>query len=65
MISGIVTGFDEVKGLGTVTVDTGTAYMFHVTEIVDGTRTVDVGQSVRFQPLAKFGHFQACKVHKV
>jgi len=65
MISGRVTQFDGAKGLGTVTADNGTAYVFHVIEIADGTRTVDVGQAVRFQPLAKFGHFQACKVRKV
>ena len=65
MISGHITQFDEAKGLGTVTADNGTAYVFHVIEIVDGTRTVDVGQEVRFQPLAKFGSFQACKLRKV
>lgn len=65
MISGRVTQFDQVKGLGTVTADNGTAYVFHVIEIVDGTRTVELGQAVRFQPLAKFGSFQACKLRKV
>ena len=53
------------KGLGTVTADDGTAYTFHVIEIVDGTRQIDVGQTVRFQPLAKFGRFQACKLRKI
>lgn len=65
MISGHVSDFDEAKGLGTVTADNGTAYVFHVIEIADGTRTIDVGQTVRFQPLAKFGRYQACKIRKV
>jgi len=65
MISGQVTQFDEAKGLGTVTAENGTAYVFHVVEIADGTRSIDVGQAVRFQPLAKFGSFQACKLRKV
>ena len=65
MISGRVSEFDEAKGLGTVTADNGTAYVFHVIEIVDGTRTIDVGQAVRFQPLAKFGRYQAGKIRKV
>ena len=65
VISGHVTEFDETKGLGTVTADDGTAYTFHVIEIADGTRQIDVGQTVRFQPLAKFGRFQACKLRKI
>ena len=65
MISGQVTQFDDAKGLGTVTAENGTDYVFHVIEIADGSRTIDVGQAVRFQPLAKFGSFQACKLRKV
>ncbi len=64
MLTGTVTAFDAAKGLGTVTDDAGTAFMFHVIEIVDGTRSVDVGQRVSFQPLAKFGRFQAGKIRK-
>jgi cold shock CspA family protein len=65
VISGQVTQFDDAKGLGTVTAENGTDYVFHVIEIADGSRTIDVGQAVRFQPLAKFGSFQACKLRKV
>lgn len=65
MLPGTITEFDEAKGLGTVTADNGTAYVFHVIEIADGTRSIDVGQAVRFQPLAKFGRFQASKLRKV
>ena len=65
MLPGTVTQFDAGRGLGTVTADNGTEYVFHVIEIVDGTRSIDVGQAVSFQPLAKFGRFQACKLRKV
>ena len=50
---------------GTVTADDGTPYLFHVTEIADGTRSIDVGRAVRFRPLARFGRFQAGAIDKV
>lgn len=64
MLYGTVTQFDEAKGLGTVTSDDGAPFLFHVIEIADGTRTIDVGQAVSFQPLPKFGTFQAGHVAK-
>ena len=65
MIAGRVTQFDDAKGLGTVTAVDGREYLFHCVEIADGSRRIAVGQQVRFQPLAKFGHFQAGRVAKV
>lgn len=65
MLPGTITQFDPGRGLGTVTANDGTEYVFHVIEIADGTRSIDVGQIVRFEPLAKFGQFQACKLRKV
>jgi cold shock CspA family protein len=65
MVRGVVTEFSDEKGLGTVTSVDGRPYLFHVVEIADGSRTIDVGQSVCFQPLAKFGQLQAGAVHKV
>ena len=65
MLPGTITQFDPGRGLGTVTAEDGTDYVFHVIEIADGTRMIDVGQAVRFQPLAKFGHYQACRLRKV
>ena len=52
-------------GLGTVTADDGQPYLFHVVEIADGTRTIDVGQAVGFQSLPRFGTFQAGRSDKV
>lgn len=65
MLAGTVTSYDEVKGLGTVTGSDGREYAFHCIEIADGSRTIDVGQAVRFQPLPKFGRIQAGRVSKV
>ena len=65
MLRGTVTEFDEAKGLGTVTSDDGAPFLFHVIEIADGTRTIEIGQPVSFQPLPKFGHLQAGHVAKL
>ncbi|HSJ90789.1 MAG TPA: cold shock domain-containing protein [Ilumatobacter sp.] len=65
MLTGTVTVIDGAKGLGTVRGENGVDYLFHVIEITDGTRTVDPGQRVSFQPLPKFGRFQAGRIHKV
>lgn len=65
MLAGRVTEFDAATGLGTVQGDNGVAYLFHVVEITDGTRSIDLGQQVRFQPLPKFGRFQAGRIRKV
>ncbi|MAT03791.1 MAG: hypothetical protein CL424_01945 [Acidimicrobiaceae bacterium] len=65
MLRGTVTEFDEARGLGTVTALDGSPFLFHVIEIADGSRTIDVGQPVVFQPLPKFGTFQAGHVAKL
>jgi cold shock CspA family protein len=47
-VVGNVVDFDEHRGLGTVEAD-GTRYPFHCTAIADGSRTVEVGTTVRFE----------------
>ncbi len=64
MLTGTVTEFDEARGLGIVTATDGKAYVFHCIEVADGTRTIDVGRSVSFQPLPKFGRYQASRIRK-
>lgn len=63
LIDGVVTEFDDDRGLGTVLSDDGVAFLFHVIEIADGTRSIDVGQAVRFEPLPRFGTLQAGAIH--
>ena len=65
MMRGTVIEFDEAKGLGTVATSEGARYLFHVIEIADGSRAIDVGQPVSFQPLPKFGKLQAGRLHKL
>ena len=65
MKTGTVSEFDHDRGLGVVTADDGAEYLFHVIEIADGTRSIDLGQSVQFELLAKFGHDQAARIQKV
>lgn len=62
---GTVTEFDEQRGLGVVTSADGTAYPFHCAQIDDGTRTIDVGQRVRFSMLARLGRYEAGAVDKI
>lgn len=64
MVRGTVTEFDEAAGLGIVTAVAGVAYLFHCIEIADGTRTIDVGQRVTFEPLPRFGRYQAGRIQK-
>jgi CspA family cold shock protein len=64
MLNGHVTDFDPSAGLGRITGADGVSYVFHCIEIVDGTRTIDVGQAVTFEPLPRFGAYQAATVDK-
>ena len=65
MLRGTVVEFDEAVGLGTVSSDEGVSYRFHMIEVADGTRTIDVGQSVAFELLPKFGRYEAGRLQKV
>lgn len=48
-LTGTVTEFDELSGLGTVTADGGAAYPFHCVSIADGSRHVETGSRVSFE----------------
>ena len=56
-LSGVVTEFDEARGLGTVEAG-GIAYPFHCTQIADGTRTIAVDAAVTFEVAP--GHLGRC-----
>jgi cold shock CspA family protein len=63
--TGQVASFDEARGLGTITAaDLGTELPFHCTAIADGTRTISVGERVRFHisPGAA-GRWEATQIH--
>lgn len=61
---GVVTEFSHDRGLGTVTSDGGDTYVFHVVEIADGTRAIEVGTEVAFRALPKFGAIEAADLVK-
>lgn len=62
---GRVTAFDAHVGLGEVTTETGETLMFHCAEIQDGSRSIEIGQSVRFVVRSKFGRDEAFAIDKV
>jgi cold shock CspA family protein len=51
-VTGTVDTFDEARGLGTVRSDGGDVLGFHCTAIADGSRSIPVGQPVRFRIVA-------------
>jgi cold shock CspA family protein len=62
MPQGTVTEFDESRGLGEITDETGHAFRFHCVEIADGTRSIAVGTPVRFDVMTKFGDYEAARI---
>lgn len=63
MSSGRVVDFDEAVGLGTVEADGGRRYLFHCTQIADGSRRIDVGTAVSFSVRpARLGTWEAARV---
>jgi CspA family cold shock protein len=62
MREGSVTDFDESRGLGEVTDETGTVFTFHCAEIADGTRSIAIGAPVRFEVVARFGRYEAARI---
>lgn len=59
---GTVVQFDSAVGLGTICDESGAEVAFHCVEIADGTREIDVGASVVFDPLPKFGRYEAANI---
>jgi cold shock CspA family protein len=58
--TGVVSDFDDPRGLGTVLADDGRRYPFHCTAISDGSRHIDVGAPVVFTLAAgHLGHLEA------
>jgi len=58
---GVVVAFDDHVGLGTIQAN-GESFAFHCAEIVDDSRSIDVGVDVEFEPRLKFGRPEAFAV---
>jgi cold shock CspA family protein len=65
-LQGVVTNFDEPKGLGEILLDEAPAvFPFHCVSIADGTRNIQVGAAVTFLPLLKLGRREAADIRPV
>ena len=65
-MKGTVAEFDEHVGLGTLRTEDGRELLFHCTQLLDGTRTIDVGATVRFDVIAGHaGKWEAARVEKL
>jgi cold shock CspA family protein len=61
--TGVISSFDEPRGLGTVQSSTGEELPFHCTAVTDGTRTISVGERVRFQvEPGRLGRWEATRI---
>jgi cold shock CspA family protein len=64
MTAGVVATFDERRGLGSIRADDA-EYAFHATQIVDGSRSIHVGQAVEFVVApGRRGDWEAIRIHK-
>lgn len=61
-LHGTVVAFDASVGLGEVKADDGRVIPFHCIEILDGTRTIEVGAGVSFELIAKLGTYEAARL---
>ena len=65
-LKGTVADFDEHVGLGTIRAEDGRELPFHCTQLVDGTRTIEVRTLVRFDVVAGHaGKWEAAHVEKL
>jgi cold shock CspA family protein len=62
-VDGTVGAFDESEGFGTLHDGDGREFFFHCTQIVDGSRRIDVGTEVTFEVVAGHrGRYEAVAV---
>lgn len=65
MPSGRIVEFDAHVGLGHVETDDGKRYLFHCAEIADGSRTIEMGTTVKFDLRLKLGSPEAFALRPV
>ena len=65
-MKGTVADFDAHVGRGTLRAEDGRELLFHCTQLLDGSRTIDVGALVRFDVVAGHGgKWEAARVEKL
>ena len=63
---GTVVAFDEHAGLGTIGASDAREFLFHCTQLIDGTRRIEVGAEVRFEIVAgHLGRWEAAHVERL
>ena len=64
-MTGVVSEWDDAGGYGTITGDEGGQHFFHCTQLLDGTRTTEVGARVTFEVVAgRLGRWEAVEIAK-
>lgn len=64
-MTGTVVAFDEHAGFGTLRAADGRELFFHCTQLVDGTRRIEVDAVVRFEVVAgHLGRWEAARVER-
>ncbi len=61
-VSGIVSNFDAVSGLGQIQTTSGEIYQFHCVEIGNETRLIDVGSHVTCDISPILGGYEATNI---
>jgi len=62
-VTGVVTTFDERRGLGEIAGADGVRYPFHCTRIADGSRTIAVQAAVEFAVVpGNLGRWEAADI---
>jgi len=62
-VTGVVTAFDERRGLGEIEGSDGARYPFHCTRIADGSRTIGLKVAVDFEVVpGQLGRWEAAAI---
>lgn len=66
MTNGVVAEWDDHGGYGTIVSDDRQSLFFHCTQLVDGTRTTQVGVHVTFDVVpGRLGRWEATNIEKI
>jgi cold shock CspA family protein len=64
-LTGTVTAFNDAHGLGEITDSASVVWPFHCVSLEDGSRSIDVGQSVKFRTAFRVVRPEAVAIRSV
>jgi cold shock CspA family protein len=64
-LTGTVTAFNDSHGLGEITDSASVVWPFHCVSIADGSRTIDLGQTVTFRNGFRVARPEAVSIRSV